>query len=110
MAEGRDAFRRGEFFEAHEFWEAVWDEADDPERTWIQGLIQVATGLHKLTRGRSDVTVTLFKKALKKLFDAPPALDGMDLDLVRADAAAVLAAIERGERPLPSQVRLRSRA
>ncbi|HJZ87058.1 MAG TPA: DUF309 domain-containing protein [Polyangia bacterium] len=110
MDQGRQAFLAGQFYEAHELWEAVWDVIDDPDRTWIQGLIQIATGLHKLSRGRSDVTVTLFKKALKKLFDAPPALDGMDLDLVRADAAAVLAAIERGERPLPSQVRLRSRA
>jgi len=106
MAEGRDAFRRGEFFEAHEFWEAVWDEADDPERTWIQGMIQVATGLHKLERGRSDVTATLFKKALAKLADAPAALDGMDLATLRSDAAAVLAAVGRGERPGVAAVRL----
>src|SRR5262249_36030815 len=106
MAEGRDAFRRGEFFEAHELWEAVWDEADDPERTWIQGMIQVATGLHKLSRGPSDVTATWFRKALAKLADAPPALDGMDVATLRADATAVLAAIARGERPPVQAVRL----
>src|ERR1051325_8623944 len=106
MAEGRACFLRGEFFEAHEHWETVWDEADDPERTWIQGMIQVATGLHKLARGRSDVTATLFKKALAKLADAPAALDGMDVGTLRSDATAVLAAIARGERPHATAVRL----
>ena len=35
MEAGRAAFNRGEFYEAHEHWEDVWNEVDDPERTWI---------------------------------------------------------------------------
>src|SRR5262249_13857653 len=42
MDQGRAAFNRGEFYEAHEFWEEVWNEIDDPERLWVQGMIQVA--------------------------------------------------------------------
>ena len=36
LIEGRDAFNRGEYYEAHEHWEDVWNEIDDPERTWAQ--------------------------------------------------------------------------
>ena len=105
MAEGRACFLRGEFYEAHEHWEAVWDEADDPERRWIQGMIQVATGLHKVTRGRSDIGLGLFRRALDKLRDAPPSLHGVDLAGMIADARAATAEIDAGGRPDPRKVR-----
>ena len=85
MNEGQRAFNRGEFYEAHEFWEEVWNEIDDPERQWVQGMIQIATGLHKLTRDRPDVCRTLLVKALAKLEGASE-LDGYDLPRLREDA------------------------
>jgi predicted metal-dependent hydrolase len=103
---GRLAFNRGEFYEAHEFWEEVWDVIDDPERTWIQGMIQVATGLHKLARDQRASARTLFAKALAKLSDAPELLAGLQLARLRGDAARVAAALDAGERPEPSSVRL----
>jgi predicted metal-dependent hydrolase len=105
MNAGCAAFNRGEFYDAHEHWEEVWNEIDDPDRTWVQGLIQVATGLHKLARDRPDVCRTLLYKALAKLDGAPDALDGFDVRRLREDAARILAAIERHERPDPRSVR-----
>ena len=99
MTAGREAFNRGEFYEAHEFWEEVWNEIDDPERTWVQGMIQIATGLHKLTRDRADVCQTLLERALSKLEGSRPVLDGIDVASARSDAGALLAALRRGERP-----------
>jgi predicted metal-dependent hydrolase len=107
MEAGRDAFNRGEFFEAHEFWEEVWDVIDDPERTWIQGMIQVATGLHKLQRHRSDVCATLLRKALAKLVDCPDRLDGFDLAGMRGDATRLLDEIDAGGLPTATGIRLR---
>ena len=97
MEEGRQAFNRGEFFEAHEFWEEVWNEIDDPDRTWVQGLIQIATGLHKLSSGRPDVCLTLFQKALAKLADAPAVLDGYAVGALRDDAARLYHKVTRRE-------------
>jgi uncharacterized protein len=105
MAEGRACFLRGEFYEAHEHWEAVWDEADDPERRWIQGMIQVATGLHKVQRGRSDVALGLLRRALDKLRDAPPILSDVDVAAMMTDARNVVTLIDRGEIPDPRKVR-----
>jgi predicted metal-dependent hydrolase len=98
MEEGRREFNRGEFYEAHEHWEEVWNEIDDPERTWVQAMIQIATGLHKLTRDRPDVCLTLLAKALRKLVDAPATLDGYALGKLRADAARVYQSLERREK------------
>jgi predicted metal-dependent hydrolase len=103
---GRVAFLRGDFYDAHEEWEQVWDQADDPERRYLQGMIQIATGLHKLARKQSAVCERLLTKALGKLEGAPKALHGMDLATMRADALAARDAIRRGELPDPASVRL----
>src|SRR5262245_17047535 len=98
MTDGRLAFNRGEFYEAHEFWEDVWNEIYDPERLWVQGMIQIATGLHKLSRDRPDVCRTLFEKAFTKLEDAPAVLDGLDLHTLVVDAKDLYAKIARHEK------------
>jgi predicted metal-dependent hydrolase len=105
MKEGQRAFNRGEFYEAHEFWEEVWNEIDDPERTWVQGMIQVATGLHKLGRDRPDVCRTLLTKAIGKL-EGATTLDGYDLAKLRAEAQAILQSLDR--KPDPRSVKVRS--
>src|SRR5438552_14835998 len=106
MAKGRAAFNAGEFYEAHEFWEEVWNEIDAPARTWVQGLIQVATALHKLAAGRDDVCATLLAKALGKLAGAPDALDGVDVAAARTGAERILAAIRAGELPSARGIRV----
>jgi predicted metal-dependent hydrolase len=106
MAEGRAAFNRAEFYEAHEHWEEVWDVADDPARTWVQGLIQVATGLHKLAGGRPDVCTTLLARALTKLMGAPEVLWGVSLADASTGAERALASIRAGSPIDPASVRL----
>jgi predicted metal-dependent hydrolase len=106
MEEGRRAFNRGEFYEAHEFWEDVWNEIDDPERLWVQGMIQIATGLHKLSRDRPDVCMTLLAKAMTKLADSPTAFDGYALGKLKLDAARVYHALDRREKVDPLTIKL----
>ena len=91
MAAGRQAFERGDFFQAHEHWEEVWREAAGPERRWLQGLIQVAAALHQDARGRPGPAARLLARGLEKLAGAPDSLDGVDL-------AAVRRAAEQGSR------------
>jgi predicted metal-dependent hydrolase len=106
LEEGRRAFNRGEFYEAHEFWEEVWNVIDDPERTWIQGLIQAATGLHKLQREQFTPARTLFAKALEKLKSASVSSFGFEVGKLRDQVAATDAALVRGERPDPNAIKL----
>jgi len=94
MTEGRSAFERGDFFVAHEKWEAVWLEAEGPMRLWLQGLIQVAAGLDQLARGRVAPAETLLARARAKLADAGP-IEGIDVASVRALAEETLGRIER---------------
>lgn len=106
MEAGQVAFNRGQFFEAHEFWEEIWNEVDDPERTWVQGLIQIATGLHKLAQGRPSICSTLLQKALAKLEGSPPILYGYALAPLRTDATRLFHALARHEHPAPHTLKL----
>jgi hypothetical protein len=77
---GAILFDRGEFFDAHEAWEARWRTTDDEdERRGLQGLIQVAAAFHKLFVMQSPESAQrLLGKGLAKL-EATPWLPGFDL-------------------------------
>jgi predicted metal-dependent hydrolase len=106
LAEGRAAYNRGDFYEAHESWEEVWLTLEDPEHRWLQGLIQVATGFHKLVQGRESPATTLLDRALAKLVDAPATWEGLDVSAARDAASAMLAGLRRGELPDPRSARV----
>jgi uncharacterized protein len=44
-------FNRGDFFEAHEAWEALWMETTGPDKKFYQGLIQAAVALCHFCNG-----------------------------------------------------------
>jgi predicted metal-dependent hydrolase len=67
LAPGRAAFNRGEFFAAHELWEDVWRNLAGEHRTFTQGLIQIAAGLHHLQRGRPRPAASVLGRGVEKL-------------------------------------------
>lgn len=67
LDQGRTAFNRGQYFEAHELWEEAWRDLDGRERTLVQGLIQIAAGLHHLQQERPRPATELLRKGLVKL-------------------------------------------
>jgi hypothetical protein len=44
-------FNRGDFFEAHEAWEALWMDTAGPDKRFYQGLIQAAVALCHFCNG-----------------------------------------------------------
>jgi predicted metal-dependent hydrolase len=67
LERGRAAFNRGEYFHAHELWEEVWRELAGVERSLMQGLIQIAAGLHHLQQRRPRPAAGLLRKGLDKI-------------------------------------------
>jgi len=81
FAQGALLFDSGAFFEAHEAWEAGWlVESDPTQRRFLQGLIQVAAGFHKLlATGSVTSTSRLLAKGMAKLEECPPQVYGADV-------------------------------
>jgi len=97
LVEGLRLFREGQYFLAHETLEELWAEAPAPERSFLQGLIQLATGFHHLVRGNLAGATLQFGKARSRLEGyASPHL-GVDVAAVRSFLAEALARLSAGE-------------
>ena len=56
-------FNRGDFFQAHEVWEALWMETFGEEKRFFQALIQAAVGLLHFCNGNSRGAVKLYRSS-----------------------------------------------
>lgn len=63
---GVEEFNSGRFWHAHEFWEQGWVSLREPDKTYIQALIQVAAVLHLFGLGRKQPALALCASALRK--------------------------------------------
>ncbi|MHB8525106.1 MAG: DUF309 domain-containing protein [Candidatus Acidiferrales bacterium] len=101
-------FRRGiilfnsrEFFKAHEVWEELWLVAAEPDKLFLQGLIQLAAAFHHHSRGNREGAKSLLEAALKKLKKYPNEFHGTNLRVLRGAANASLAILATGEIATP---------
>ncbi len=96
FAEGVRRFNAGEFFEAHEAFEALLDEVEGDDR-WelLLALIQIAVGYHKCISGHPGGARMLGLGAAK-LGPFPPVAWGLDVEALRRRVAEDLAVLERG--------------
>jgi uncharacterized protein len=85
LAEGLRLYNAADFFAAHEDWESVWLTAPQPEKTFLQALIQVTVALHHLHRKNPLGATRLLNAALRKLESYPPTFGGLDSSLLRDD-------------------------
>ena len=68
------------FFEVHELLEGDWRRATGDLKTLLQGLIQVAVGLHHQAEGNVHGALTRLSAGNEKLRRFCPAAQGMDLE------------------------------
>ena len=83
--EGIRLFNAGEFWHAHEQWEACWLIAREPEITFYQGIIQAAAALVHWQRGNPRGLRRNWEKGRPKLVALPPVMLGLDLRALIAD-------------------------
>jgi predicted metal-dependent hydrolase len=67
LAQGLEHYNAADFFAAHEDWESVWLHAPQPEKTFLQALIQVTVALHHMQRKNQLGCTRLLTAALNKL-------------------------------------------
>jgi uncharacterized protein len=118
-SEKEEKFERGlrhfnarEFFEAHEVWEEVWLIEAEPEKTFLQGIIQIAAAFHHYRRGNSDGAETLLAAGIVKITRFPANHRGLAIHELRQEAklwARALGEMQRlGDERLPTIRRVAS--
>ena len=78
-------FNAGRFFEAHEVWEELWLAAPEPEKTFLQGLIQIAAAFHHHGRGNARGRQSLLAAGIAKLAECPDEFRGMAIAKLRRE-------------------------
>ena len=94
---GLELSRRGEFFAAHEAFEAAWRGAAQPERDFFQGLVHAVVFAYQAGRGKPVGAERQRLKALRRLAPYAPVHRGLDV-------ARALAALERAEPDLREEL------
>jgi predicted metal-dependent hydrolase len=94
---GIKEFNTGRFFEAHETWEEIWLASAEPERTFLQGIIQIAAAFHHYSRANTRGARSLLEAGLRRLAPFPAVYRGIALDPLRASAASWAAALSADE-------------
>jgi predicted metal-dependent hydrolase len=86
-------FNDRKFFEAHEAWEEIWLHSKLPEKTFLQGLIQMTAAFHHHSRGNLQGMQSLLRRGLARLDEFPATHRGLRIGNLRSSARAWLAAL-----------------
>lgn len=84
--EGLAHFNAKKFFEAHEFWEEIWLVETEPEKTFLQGLIQITAAFHHRQRGNPEGVELLLASGIVKLLRFPADHHGLAIGELRENA------------------------
>lgn len=87
-------FDAGLFFETHEILEPAWKSADEPLRTFLQGLIQIAAGYHHRSQRNLRGAESLLREGVARLHPFGPAAYAVDVRALLAAVETTLGALD----------------
>jgi predicted metal-dependent hydrolase len=94
----------GRFFDAHETWEEIWLQSSEPEKTFLQGIIQIAAAFHHRSRGNPHGALSLLQAALRRLSGFPDTYAGIALRDLHQAAQEWAAALADGQDLGPGRI------
>jgi len=97
LAEGLTCYRNCEFFETHEHWEIVWLRTAEPEKAFLQSLIQIAAAFHHLRRGNPIGAASLLRRARRRLESYPATFGALDVTTILQSVQVWLEALDAGD-------------
>lgn len=65
--QGVEQFNQREYYACHDTLEAIWFEASEPERTFYQGILQIAVALYHLSNQNLRGAVILLGEGINRL-------------------------------------------
>lgn len=93
LLRGIEQFNRGEYFEAHETLEALWNAEPDPVRVLYKGILQVGVGCYHLLRGNARGAALKLQTGADYLSAFTPTCMSVRVELLIADALRLRAAV-----------------
>ncbi|MBD2434225.1 MULTISPECIES: DUF309 domain-containing protein [Fischerella] len=95
--QGVEQFNTGEFYACHDTLEALWMEATEPEKTFYQGILQIAVALYHLGNHNWRGAAILLGEGSNRLRRYPSVYGGIDVDELLEQSAALLTTLQQTE-------------
>ncbi|KAB8334569.1 DUF309 domain-containing protein [Scytonema tolypothrichoides VB-61278] len=95
--QGVEQFNTGEYYACHDTLEALWIEATEPDKTFYQGILQIAVALYHLGNHNLRGAVILLGEGSNRLRRYPSEYGGIDVDELLIQSAALLKALQLTE-------------
>ncbi|WP_066377603.1 MULTISPECIES: DUF309 domain-containing protein [unclassified Anabaena] len=92
--QGVEQFNAGQFYACHDTLEALWIEASEPEKTFYQGILQIAVALYHLGNRNWRGAAILLGEGSNRLRRYPSSYGGIDVDELLNQSADLLKAIQ----------------
>lgn len=93
--QGVEQFNSGQFYACHDTLEALWIEASEPEKSFYQGVLQIAVALYHLSNRNWRGAVILLGEGSNRLRRYPSTYSGIDVDELLYQSAALLSALQK---------------
>ncbi|HCF28774.1 MAG TPA: DUF309 domain-containing protein [Cyanobacteria bacterium UBA11049] len=121
FTQGVEQFNAGQFYACHDTLEALWIEATEPEKSFYQGILQIAVALYHLENGNGRGAMILLGEGCNRLQRYPSIYGGIDVDELLSQSAALLTTLQQtqpeniaalnfgeDEVPLPKIIRVKN--
>ncbi|MDZ8139496.1 MAG: DUF309 domain-containing protein [Nostoc sp. DedQUE04] len=93
--QGVEQFNSGQFYACHDTLEALWIEASEPEKSFYQGILQIAVALYHLENRNWRGAVILLGEGSNRLRRYPSSYSGIDVDELLSESAVLLTTLQQ---------------
>lgn len=77
--QGIEEFNQQQFYACHDTLEAIWMEAIDPQKTFYQGILQIAVALYHLGNQNQRGAIILLGEGMNRLRHYQPTFAGINV-------------------------------
>jgi uncharacterized protein len=92
--QGVQEFQSGQFYECHDTLEALWIEAQEPNKTFFQGILQIAVACYHLGNKNWRGTVILLGEGIRRLSPYQPDYGNIDINTLLDTSSALLSQLQ----------------
>jgi uncharacterized protein len=93
--QGIAEFNRREFYACHDTLEALWLEACDPDKTFYQGILQIAVGCYHLSNCNWNGAVILLGEGIRRLRNYQPTYSDINVKQLVEQSASMLGLLQQ---------------
>ena len=88
-------FNQQQFYACHDTLEAIWIDAEEADKRFYQGILQVAVGCYHLSNDNLRGAIILLGEAVRRLSDYQPDYEGIDVEQLLGQALRLLQTLQQ---------------